>query len=237
MAAAGTVMALRQEKMKGVEKSVWLVALFVFLCVEFRAIDKDRADHDKEQAATRQKEQEHFQGIVDGLVQNLQEVTGGDSYAVVSPVLLSVKGPNMFPLIAHMVGENSLSDAHVFVRKLPIANEGTMSQAIEVLTGRGAPPVYVGPIDTDYVLQLNSTITPAMTGTTEYVVNIYARNKPTVETLKVRLNDQTKKWEYSYKVIRAAKRPAKPGDLSGYKTLEETSWITLEIILSKPPKQ
>ena len=73
-----------------------------------------------------------------------------------------------------------------------------------------------------------------MTGTTSYVVNVFAKNKPTTETLQVRRNPVNGVWEYSYKIIRekTARDVGKPRD---FETLEvtEPEWRQTMVVKAK----
>jgi hypothetical protein len=168
--------------------------------------------------------------------QGVDQATGGDSYAVVSPIMIPVVQPNTFALSLHVgknSGKNSVLDAHVYLRQLPIPNEGKQSQFMDVLSGKGDPPVYVGQIDPNWSQTLSARITPFVTGTTSYVVNVFAKNKPTTETLQVRRNADGA-WEYSYKIIRETTTGG-PNKRGKYKTLEVTSptWLQTVFIESK----
>jgi hypothetical protein len=62
-----------QPQMTGIQRLVWLVVVFALFGVEYRAIDRDRYIHDKEQAEARTKETQNFQGIAGGIKQAIQE--------------------------------------------------------------------------------------------------------------------------------------------------------------------
>ena len=152
------------------------------------------------------------------------QLTGGDSYGVVMPIMIPVDEPNAFAL-AILVGRkrkrNPIPDARVWLRELPIPNEGTMADLTDFLAGRSGRIIYDGFIEPESPQLLPTRIKPSMTGETSYIINIEARNKGTSETLKVRKNAQTSAWEYSYKVIREVKAGS-PGQPGVCETLEVT---------------
>lgn len=62
-----------QPQMTDRQRLVWLMVVFILFGVEYRAIDRDRDVHDKEQADARAKEAQNFRGIGDGIKQAIQE--------------------------------------------------------------------------------------------------------------------------------------------------------------------
>ncbi|SRR5260370_36505472 len=80
------------------QKAFWMLLMVVFLFLEFRAIDKDRADYTAAEKARRDEEHKQFQGIADGISatiansdrqfaeamsgikQNVNTITGGKSF-------------------------------------------------------------------------------------------------------------------------------------------------------------
>ena len=245
LAAAGVIMAVRAEHFTITEKVVWILTAGAFLLFEIHAISKDRDNHDQEQAAIRwrddfnqKQERRQFSALLkqgEGLFRNerkpstrtINQFTGGSSYAVVVALLaLPVKEPNTFALAVFIGSKrehNNLSDARIYMEKEGAVNGGTRSGAIELLAG-GHGPVWTGDIFATSGATFPTrqvSITPSTTGITTYIINVYARNKPTVKTLRIRLNVQTKEWEQSYKIIRVLKYGG-PGKKNAVETLEET---------------
>jgi hypothetical protein len=253
------IMSIRAEEKWGKsERTAWLILASVLMIVEVRAIQLDHDKHESEMATSRRREELARKEASDAFTALLNEgkglfehqtnlskedrdqITGGDSYVVVAPnTAISVEGPNTFVLSA-FVGKNGkrngVPDAHIYVRKLPIPNEGKPSWVLDTLTGKNPDegPIFVGPIYPDWIQLLPKKINPSLEGTTEYVVNVFARNKPTVETLRVRRSAQKGMWEYFFKVLRevVSGTPNTPGK---YKTLEvtEPEWRSQVIIVSK----
>jgi hypothetical protein len=102
------------------QKTLWMLIIAAFLLVEFRAIDKDRADFAREEACRRKEERESFQQIANtltfaiqqnqlqfqatmaGIQQSIDSITGGKSFCVVTA---SGTG-SYFILTATAVGKN-----------------------------------------------------------------------------------------------------------------------------------
>jgi hypothetical protein len=108
-------------------KAVWMLLIGVFLIIEFRAIDRDRANYSNTETAKRIEERKQFQAIADGISatiansdkqfaatmsgirQNIDTITGGTTYCYV------VAGPvgNDFLLTVNTVGSSPLHDVYV----------------------------------------------------------------------------------------------------------------------------
>jgi hypothetical protein len=228
---AAAAVTLRDQPDKW-EKAAWIFLMFSLACLEIANLYRDRDEHDREASELRQTEKAYFEKTVN-------QITGGPSYAVVTPIAASVTEPPVFRM-AVGIGKNgerySLSNVRLSIQKLPVAHEGTKEQLLDILAGRGQPPVWQGSIDPESSTLLPTfiNIAPPMIGTASYAINVYANNKPTVETLRVRFNQDNKHWEYAFKVIRALKigGPGKPDDVE---TLEESNpeWQSTVFIETK----
>jgi hypothetical protein len=80
LGAAAVFMAVRGDmrEMHGGEKVLWILVVSGLMFIELRAIDKDRSDHDREQArirsqeaAARNEEHEAFNSIADGITTSI----------------------------------------------------------------------------------------------------------------------------------------------------------------------
>jgi len=259
------VMAIRAEqKWSKIERAAWFIVATGLLIVEIRAIRDEHNRHESEMEAIRNQEQadradaakaraddraafaallqtgkDLFQHQSALSKEDRDQMTGGDSYIVVVPFLaISVEGPNTFALEAH-IGKNgkrlAVPEAHIQVRKLPIPNFGKKSELLDELTGKNQGSAFDGTISPDWVQTLPIRITPSPEGISEYVVNVDARNKPTVETLRVRHNPTTGNWEYSFKVLKLIQPSGDPNKPGKVKTLEvtEPEWRTQVFTESK----
>jgi hypothetical protein len=228
-AAAVTLM----ENLDKWEKAAWIILMFSLGALEISNLYRDRNKHDAEVMEARKEQNDNF-------AKDVNQITGGQSYAVVVPLLV---GSKEHPLcrLAVFPGNNreryTLYNVRLSVRALPIPNEGTASQFSDLLLGRNQPLVWNGEIDpeTFELLPPNMKIDLPETGTRSYVANVFARNKPTTETLSVRFNAQSQRWEYSFKIIRELKSggPEKP-DIT--ETLESSNpeWRSTTFIKAAP---
>ncbi|MGA8151812.1 MAG: hypothetical protein WB952_12740 [Terriglobales bacterium] len=230
LAIGAVLMPLFWEKIGVAGKMTWVAMLFVLLAVEYRAIDKDRDDFAAAEAKRQKEERQEFSKIGDAITTNVQklldhsdeqfkatlaeqakhfdatmakeqvsinEVTGGNSYAIVFPDF-SPTGKNTFPLVVTVCTrcQYSIPNARV--------NLQTGSPPLG-LPGIGSL-IYYGAIDPNFTVGTSGTITPTMTGESVYTIIVFARNKPTRETLRVRFNPKRQLWECSWHIEREEKK-------------------------------
>jgi hypothetical protein len=81
LGAAAVFLALRGEigTIRPIEKMLWSIIVFGLLLIEIRALDKDRATNQSEQANIRNEENKRFTGLVTRLEANIDQITGGKS--------------------------------------------------------------------------------------------------------------------------------------------------------------
>lgn len=207
-------MSLRKEP-GAVEKALWMVLITMLMAAEIRDIYTTAAQQSQtfqqisqsleatktglDAAATTLKEERTQQELRFGITMKgvngtIDAITGGDSYLIIVPLLVSIAGPNTFRVLASIgknCEQNRLGDVQIYLRKLPIDDAAQMQSFI--LTGQSnVPPAFNGVIDPREAQFLQTTITPAMIGETSYFINVFATNKPTIETMKVRLNPASK---------------------------------------------
>lgn len=172
LAVMATLMALRGE-MGHREKSLWMLALFAFLFIEFRAINKDRTDHDLEVRAEREQFGANFKSIAEGLNTSittsqkqfeammrrtnsvLTSVTGGTAFAVVMPSTF-VRGDNEFPLLIENHGDQILTGVTVTVYKYGVFTPGTSGEIVQSVNNR----INVGTLHVGERLVLATRIRP-----------------------------------------------------------------------------
>lgn len=172
LAVIATLMALRGE-MGHREKSLWMLALFAFLFIEFRAINKDRTDHDNEVRAERKQFEANFKSIAEGLntsISNSQKqfdammrrtnsvltsVTGGTAYTVVMPDTF-IRGDNEFPLLIENHGDQILTGVTVTVYKYGAFTLGTSGEILQSVNNR----INVGTLHVGERLVLATRIRP-----------------------------------------------------------------------------
>ncbi len=219
---AALLMAIRGETGHA-EKAVWMLIILVLLFVELRAIDKDRKENESRQVAVQAEEREKFKEMLD-------QLTGGDSYSVINPFLIPLDGTNSFPLVINVSGKNTLWDVSVLIREGPIKGEGSLSQAIDYLSGKEGKSINLGCVNPGYSVMLSYKLHPSADKVNTYIINVSARNKPTTETLQVRFNKITGMWEYAGKIIREIKPGTGPHNPGTYETLKEIPWTDTTFI-------
>jgi hypothetical protein len=112
LAVGATLMPLFWEKVGTIARMSWIAMLFLLLAVEYRAIDKDRADFARDEACRRREENQKFSNIGTTITNNVQKLldhsdsefakTMARSDAIMSGVADSTKtqtGGNSFAFI------------------------------------------------------------------------------------------------------------------------------------------
>ncbi|OFV96507.1 MAG: hypothetical protein A3H28_06230 [Acidobacteria bacterium RIFCSPLOWO2_02_FULL_61_28] len=146
--------------------------------------------------------------------QNLDQLTGGNSHVVVVPNFLLMNEKGEVPMFGFVRGENTMWDVSIQLRTQPIPKARNLVEAFSL--GSSGKIDHVGTVNPKLSPKLRFTIQPTFLPDkiNEYHINVEARNGITTEILRVRLNSDTRKWQYSYTIVR------------GKKTIEESQWIT-----------
>ena len=258
LAVIAAIMAYRGEP-EGFEKLFWTIVLFAFLFMELSAIDhKEKIDEETRQESrieeakafekigqgiqksidqsdsqfrqTVAQQSQHFDATMKESRMNVDEITGGDSYVIVYPDLTPRKEPK-FPMFVRLCTkcQYSISNAAVHMTDEPDSN-------------LDAPLIYQGNVDPGIALGLAAiTIHPALKGESVYKIFVAARNKPTMEILKVRFNTDAQQWECSWHIEREVKLPrynAQSHMAEGQvmKVLEDSPWIGNHMTPVNPAK-
>ncbi len=151
----------------------------------------------KQFKATVQQQSQQFEATMKKAQIGIDEMTGGDSYAIVFPFVSSATD-NTFKLHARLCDKCEYSLQHVSI-SMQTVDQMSLEISKETM-------IYQGMIDHDYLTSLApATVSPAPTGETTYKFTILSRSKPILEDLKVRFNPQLKKWEYSWHIVREEK--------------------------------
>jgi hypothetical protein len=150
---------------------------------------------------------------------NVNEVTGGHSFAVVAPALISVGTSGSFPLMLGVRG-TALMDVMVEVRRLPIPDEGSLTDIASYLNGVNVGHENIGTLSHATGIFLAYKISDLKQNeVNQWSINVFARNRPTHENLKVRWNASIKRWEYSFVVTETRHIKGKGHE---YRVLEKT---------------
>jgi hypothetical protein len=129
LAAVAALMVLAE--MRPIHKAIYVLLVLALVITENRAINDDRAKFDRDEAARRKEENAKFGGIATDLKsaielnqdqfaktmqkfrENVNTITGGDSFATVVVLFIPINGMNTFPLALHVRGRYDLQDVHV----------------------------------------------------------------------------------------------------------------------------
>lgn len=226
LGVAGILMAVRADRFARLEKLLWIVIAVALSIVEVRAIRHDRKESAETQQRIQREENQRFEDLLaqerahfnatvlqsenqfsktmKQFGENVKTITGGNSFAVVWSPLIPTETANTFPLVLQVRGRYDLQDVHVEVVKLPEPGFGTMEWAKSSLSGRNQN---VKGVDIGNVGHRAGKIVPIWVsasddgGITEYSINVYARNRATHESLRIRKNLTKGEWESSIKVI------------------------------------
>ncbi len=229
LGVVAVIMTVKGDRPYLVEKAVYVLIAFALFSAEMRAVYQDRAEHDRQQAESRaaeaearRKEAAAFAALLqkgDSLFksthklqtlakQSLDNITGGESFAVVTPVLrygrtheiaLSIRNCGKEPLTGMTV-------AIYDMRKPDVKNP---------MAAPEFPPISVGTLHGGETRKLDVTISPVLTEsaytTYLYELDISAQNFTVHEYLTLKKGGRYD-WNFMYKVIR------------DNKTLKETKW-------------
>jgi hypothetical protein len=217
VAAVMTVRGLRPERFSLGEQVFYLLIIFCLFIVEMRSVYKDRDRHDKEQSQMQLKEEEarakesaSFAALVregHGLLASMQHVdtleeealkniTGGDSFAYVSPQNFSGE---QFAGLVWNNGEQALIGL-----TLTIAHT---SDPVQVWGAAFFKPIFIGTVGPhdhapipEFVFQPRADI---KTGQDNYWIMLSAQNGTVQQSLYFRRNKlHPERWAYSFQVER-----------------------------------
>ncbi len=143
-----------------------------------------------EDTVTRQSRQ--FSATMAIEKKNIDQITGGDSFAIVIPNTTDSKA-NSLPLAVTMclTCEESIN-ASVYIVPNPLPNSGVGNQ------------IFQGQINPHSMFSLGN-VDVSRDKENVFKITVFARNKPTFELLKVRFNVEKQHWEFSIGVIREEK--------------------------------
>jgi hypothetical protein len=164
-----------------------------------QGIETGITQNEKQFKETVRQQSVHFDATMAKEQANIDAVTGGNSYVVAIPSLTD-EHTLVLDLIVCFKCKDSVPNARVSLQSNIASNANIASNDLGSL-------VYSGAIDPNFALTTDTTITPALTGETDYRISVMARNKPTFEMLRVRFNAQSQSWECSWHIEREEVRP------------------------------
>lgn len=198
-------------RLKRWHKAIYILILIGLLVIENHALDLDRTTSEERQSAQRLEEDQSFQRLLEkaqGILKNqnelytntINELTGGNSYVLVTPVLVPDK-LGRFPIIASVIGKNDISDVSIDIMRLPVpANIGSPEFVRDYLAGTNMTVERMGDLSREWSKPLFHTLSASEEGITEYSVGVFARNGITNERMRFRKRNGL--WQFSYRVIR-----------------------------------
>jgi len=229
LTVVAVVMALADMSTK--HKIVWVILVCVFAWIENRAINKDRQTFATEQAVLRQAEQANFERIVkenqkafsrtmsrlDLIIEssreigettrrNLENVTGGDTFALIVPQTRSSE--TNIPLMIRSCGRNILTGVTVTIRR----HRDFSKYFSDFLN---TPQLSVGVLHPGEMRLIKATLSPELddTGEDGYSVEITAQNNTFYQQLNFRRFHRSKAdgppdpWAFRFHVSKNIVRP------------------------------
>ena len=133
---------------------------------------------------------------------NLDEITGGSSFAYVTPISNPPPNVDGLPLVAFNVGKTVMSEVKIKIRE---GLQLTPKMQADFLNSK-LPVIDLGTLATNGGRLINYNIHPSLTETTAYVVDVFSRAGITEEVLQVRWNDNRRDWDISYTVSKDEKQ-------------------------------
>lgn len=211
LAVAAAVMTLLGE-MRGVEKVAWILILFGFLGVELASIKIERVTREAEQSSAHLEQLKHFQAIGDAISTSVEQsnrnfaatlnrtnqvltnVTGGESFAYISPQNFN---PDAFPGVVWNNGEQALTGLTL-----------TIAHTTEPPALWGSSlfqPIFIGTIGPhEYAPVPNFLFQPKAdpkTGQDNYWIFLSAQNGTVSQSLYFRRDhNHPNMWAYSFTV-------------------------------------
>lgn len=212
------------------EKAFWTALMFVLLGLELKTVYQDRREHDEEQAKARSEQIAQFNRIADGIKETIDEsqrqfeatmarsdkimgrtndvladVTGGNSFAYISPQNFS---GDQFPGIVWNNGEQALVGL-----TLTIAHT---SDPVQIWGAAFFKPIFIGTVGPhdhapipDFLFQPRAD---QKTGQDNYWIMLSAQNGTAQQSLYFRRNRlHPQQWAYSFQVVKQhyAEKPQK----------------------------
>jgi cell division protein FtsL len=245
LGVVAAIMTVRADRFTPVERAMYVLLAFALFIVEMNAVYKDRDEHDKQQAElqmrereARQKEEASFAALltegrdllgktqeVETLTKkNLDNITGGESYALVTPQVWSGLVP--IPLSIRNYGKQTLTGVTVVIRgrqNWDLDNPRSMYDL---------PTVNVGTLHAGELRLLKVAITPVEGEMKDgddrvdvYDLDISAQNFTANEHLLFKRGKHVP-WDFMYQVTRQfVTSQTKTKTTFGYKTLATTKWM------------
>ncbi len=239
LGVVAAIMTVRADHFHNGERAVWILISFALFIVEMRAVYQDRDEHDRQQVElrkredeTRKAEQDSFAALlregkdlftatkqIEGLAhKNLENVTGGQSFAYLTPQ--TQFGTVPIPLTIYNYGHETLTG--VVIRIYTRANFDVDNPARLF----DEPEASIGTLAPSEVVPLKVAITPSpdQSGIDVYQIDISAQNFSVKQYLWFRRGKRLP-WAYKTQVIRTFVRArVKNTTYFGHTVLANRDW-------------
>jgi hypothetical protein len=230
--------------------------VFALLWLELKSVYQDRDEHDKQQSEARTRETESFKEIANGISsaitfsqrqfqttiqqqsqqfaatmsiekQNIDLITGGNSYVIVDIVPYHPEDDELYLSIRICQTCVDSLPARIYMRQESPTREQPHG-----------PPIFDGIVESNFQYT-KQKVTPSKVGTTSYFIQVIPRNKPTDELLNVRFNWGKREWESSWMIVReiVARRynpKTKMAENLKSKVLQHQPWTTTHVTTVDP---
>jgi hypothetical protein len=109
------------------------------------------------------QQSQQFDATMKKVQVNINEVTGGNSYAIVYPDFTPTS-KNAFPLMVEVCFKckYSIPSAHISIERGPTA-------------AYAGPSIYTGNVDSHFALNIGNPISPSLVGESVYTISVFAR--------------------------------------------------------------
>lgn len=256
LALLGVIVPLIREKVSPREKALWTLVLLALLLLEIHSIYEDRAEHEQEQLHARNEQLASFNRIAQGIdktIENsdrefaatmkrndslLANITGGDSFAIVYPLINP--GRKDLPLFIENHGDNILTGVSVEINTQAAFTPGSQDILMRNASGR----INVGTLHPHETLLLNTFIKSEELGVSGDEVTylwiwVNQQNFTAQEYLQLRRGTtKDKPWAYKYTIYRIGRPKAisRTKRVSGAQVkLGESPWSDVEDAPVKNP--
>jgi hypothetical protein len=161
----------------------------------------------------------------------INEITGGDSFAVLIPLTDGGPEKTALPVTISVCSKCLYSIPNAIVVIRPISEPASSNRLI-----------YHGSIDPGFRVAIdNATVSVDSKVETDYVVTVFARNKVTKEKLQIRFNPTPQIWQFKFQIVRTMTNPhfnAKTKMAEGLvmKVLADADWDVLSSTLINQSK-
>jgi hypothetical protein len=245
LGVVAAIMTVRADRFTPVERGMYVLLAFALFIVEMKAVYRDRDEHDKQQAElqasereARRMEEKSFAALltegrnllgktqeVETLTKmNLLNITGGESYALVTPQVWSGVVP--IPLSIYNYGKQTLTGVTVVIRGRQNWDLNNPQRMYDL------PTLNVGTLHAGELRLLKAAITPVEGEMKDdndkvdfYDLDIAAQNFTVTEHLMFKRGKHVP-WDFMYQATRQfVTSHTKTKTTFGYKIVATTKWM------------